>query len=264
MLNGKPVANDKVTWNTALNFAQNNNEVISVHPSLQDGEAIITERGVNGYEYALIEGEDFGSIKARSLIRDENGTPVISPSGTLMSTDFETVAHAQPDFTLGWNNTLDIGNFTVNLLIDSKFGGDVLSVTEAINDFYGVSRASAKSRNANGGMVNVVNENGEASQITAQEYYTAIGGRAGMLGEYVYDATNVSLRELSIGYGLTLEDSFIQKINFSLIANNLFFIYKDAPFDPNVAASTGLGLQGVDIYNQPSTRSIGLNLNVNF
>ncbi|MBC9796873.1 SusC/RagA family TonB-linked outer membrane protein [Sinomicrobium weinanense] len=264
VLNGKPIANDKVTWNTALNFARNDNEVISVHPSLQNGEAIITERGVNGYEYALIEGEDFGSIKARSLIRDENGMPVISPSGTLLFTDFETVAHAQPDFTLGWNNSLEIGDFTVNLLIDGKFGGDVLSVTEAINDFYGVSRASAKARNTNGGMINVVNENGEASQITAQEYYTAIGGRAGMLGEYVYDATNISLRELSIGYGLTLKDSFIQKINFSLIANNLFFIYKDAPFDPNVAASTGLGLQGVDIYNQPSTRSIGLNLNVNF
>lgn len=264
VLNGKPVANENFTWNSAFNFAKNDNKVISVHPSLQDGEAIITARGVNGYEYSLIEGEDFGSIKARSLIRDEEGTPVISSTGTLMSTDFETVAHAQPDFTLGWNNSFDIGNVTVNFLIDGKFGGDVVSVTEAINDYYGVSQATADARNANGGMINVVDENGAASQITAQEYYTAVGGRAGMLGEYVYDATNVSLREFSVGYRLLFSDSFIQRINFSLIANNLFFFYKDAPFDPNIAASTGLGLQGVDIYNQPSTRSIGLNINVNF
>ncbi|MEH6704056.1 MAG: SusC/RagA family TonB-linked outer membrane protein [Galbibacter orientalis] len=264
VVNGKPFANDKFTWNTALNFAKNDNEVISVHPSLQDGEAIITARGVNGYEYSLIEGENFGSIKARSLIRDENGTPVISDSGTLLSTDFETVAYAQPDFTLGWNNSFDVGDFTINFLIDGKFGGDVVSVTEAINDYYGVSQATADARNNNGGMVNVVDENGTSSQITAQDYYTAVGGRAGMLGEYVYDATNVSLREFSVGYRLAFNDGFIQRVNFSIIANNLFFFYKDAPFDPNIAASTGLGLQGVDIYNLPSTRSIGLNINVNF
>ncbi|WP_435136305.1 SusC/RagA family TonB-linked outer membrane protein [Formosa sp. A9] len=265
VVNAKPVVADKFIWDTSINFAENNNKVVAVHPSLQDGEAIVTARGVNGYEYSLIEGEDFGSIKARSVIRDENGTPVINSSGTLMSTDFETVAHAQPDFTLGWNNSFEIGDFHVNFLIDGKFGGDVMSVTEAVNDKYGVSQASADARNRNGGMINVVNESGVASQLSAQEYYNAVGGRDGMLGEYVYDATNVSLRELSVGYRLLLEHSdFIDNINFSLIANNLFFFYKDAPFDPNIAASTGMGLQGVDIYNQPSTRSIGLNINVNF
>ncbi|CDF81046.1 TonB-dependent receptor [Formosa agariphila KMM 3901] len=264
VLNGKPVVTDNFTWNTAINFAKNDNEVIAVHPSLQNGEAIITARGVNGYEYSLIEGEDFGSIKARSLVRDENGTPIINSSGTLLSTDFETVAHAQPDFTLGWNNSFEFGDFHFNFLIDGKFGGDVVSVTEAVNDKYGVSQASADARNNNGGMINVVDESGTASQIDAQTYYNAIGGRDGMLGEYVYDATNISLRELSVGYKLNLNDSTIDNINFSLIANNLFFIYKDAPFDPNIAASTGMGLQGVDIYNQPSTRSIGLNVNINF
>ncbi|WMI66499.1 SusC/RagA family TonB-linked outer membrane protein [Aestuariibaculum sp. YM273] len=265
VLNGKPVVGENFNWDTAFNFARNDNTVVSVHPALQNGDAVITARGVNGYEYSLIEGEDFGSIKARSLIRDGNGTPVINDSGALMSTDFETVAHAQPDFTLGWNNNFTFGNFNFNFLIDGKFGGDVMSVTEAVNDYYGVSKATADARNANGGMINVVDESGNASQITAQEYYNAVGGRAGMLGEYVYDATNVSLRELSVGYKLIMGQSdFIDNINFSIIANNLFFFYKDAPFDPNIAASTGLGLQGVDIYNQPSTRSVGLNININF
>ncbi|KAB1067578.1 SusC/RagA family TonB-linked outer membrane protein [Tamlana haliotis] len=265
VLNGKPVVTDKFKWNTAFNFAQNDNQVVAVHPDLQDNEAIITPGGINGYEYSLIEGEEFGSIKGRSLRRDANGTPMVNSSGTLMSTDFETVAHAQPDFTLGWNNNFEIGDFNVNFLIDGKFGGDVMSVTEAVNDKYGVSQTTANARNNNGGMINVVDESGTASQIGAQEYYNAVAGRDGMLGEYVYDATNVSLRELSIGYKLLLgESDFIDNINFSIIGNNLFFFYKDAPFDPNIAASTGMGLQGVDIYNQPSTRSVGLNINVNF
>lgn len=265
MLNVKPIRTDDFTWDSAINFAQNENKVVSVHPGLNNGEAVITAEGVNGYRYSLVEGEDFGSIRAKTLVRDANGTPVVNSSGDLLvNDDFTTVAHAQPDFTLGWNNTFNYKDFSFSFLIDGKFGGDVVSVTEAVNDQYGVSQATADARNRNGGMINVVDESGTPSQITAQAYYNKIGGRAGVLGEYVYDATNVSLREVAIGYKLPVKSNLFESIKLSLIANNLFFLYKEAPFDPNIAASTGLGLQGVDIYNQPSTRSIGFNVNINF
>ncbi|MCH2193656.1 SusC/RagA family TonB-linked outer membrane protein [Kordia sp.] len=268
IVNAKPYVSDNFNWNTTLNYASNKNEVVSVHPSLDNGEAIITAPGVNGYGYSLIAGEEFGSIRARSVVRNAAGLPVVTDDGsgnlTIEATDFETVAQAQPDFTLGWSNTFTYKDFTLNFLIDGKFGGDVVSVTEAVNDFYGVSQATADARNNNGGMINVVDTNGNQLQMTAQDYYTKTGGRAGLLGEYVYDATNVSLRELSIGYKVPIKSEFFESVSLSVIANNLFFIYKDAPFDPNIASSTGIGLQGVDIYGQPSTRSIGLNINVNF
>jgi TonB-linked SusC/RagA family outer membrane protein len=268
VVNGKPIVNDKLTWESALNFASNKNTVISVAPSLQDGEAIITAPGNNGYGYSLIEGEEFGSIRGRSVVRDEDGLPIVVSDGaggfTVEATDWETIAHAQPDFTLGWNNSFYFDNFQVSFLIDAKFGGDVVSVTEAINDIYGVSQATADARNTNGGMVDVVDTNGATQQMTAQDYYLQTAGRAGLLGEYVYDATNVSLREFAIGYNLNLPDSKLENVRFSLIGSNLFFLYKKAPFDPNIASSTGIGLQGVDIYGQPATRSIGLNINVNF
>mgnify|MGYP000927895586 FL=1 len=140
-------------------------------------------------------------------------------------------------------------------------GGSILG-TEAINDFYGVSQASADARN--NGMIDVVTTTGSATQMSAQDYFTETGGRAGLLGEYVYSATNVSLRELSVAYTLPKVSKYFESVKLSLIANNLFFLYKDAPFDPNIASSTGIGLQGVDIYGQPSTRSLGLSINVNF
>lgn len=268
VLNGKPIVGDNFNWNTSINFALNENKVISVHPDLENGKAIITASGVNGYQYSLIEGEDYGSIEARSVIRNEQGLPVVDATDPnnlqITATEFETVAHAQPDYTLGWNNTFEYKNFNFSFLIDAKIGGDVLSVTEAVNDFYGVSQATADARNTNGGMIDVVDTNGNALQMTAQDYYTKTGGRAGLLGEYVYDATNVSMREMAIGYNMQFENSFVKDMRLSLIANNLFFFYKKAPFDPNVASSTGNGLQGVDIFGQPTTRSIGLNINVNF
>ena len=268
IINAKPILTDDFNWNTSVNFATNTNKVVSVHESLQNGEAIINAPGVNGYGFSLIEGEDFGSIQGRSVKRNADGLAIVTDDGTgnltIEATGFETIAHAQPDFTLGWSNSFDYKNFSLNFLIDAKIGGNVVSVTEAVNDFYGVSQATADARNTNGGMINVVDANGAAKQMTAQDYYLKTGGRAGLLGEYVYSATNVSLREVSLGYNVQSKSTLFDSMRFSLIANNLFFLYKDAPFDPNIASSTGIGLQGVDIYGQPSTRSIGLNINVKF
>ena len=90
-------------------------------------------------------------------------------------------------------------------------------------------------------------------------------GRNGFTGEYVYSATNVRLAELAIGYNFNLsDDSFFKRVKASLVGNNLFFFYKDAPHDPNVSLSTGNALQGVDVLGLPSTRSVGLNLNLSF
>lgn len=268
IINGKPIVNDNLIWNSSINFAMNKNKVVSVHEDLESGEAVLTVPGVNGYGYSLIEGEDFGSIRGRSVVRNEDGLAIVTDEGdgnlTIESTDFETIAHAQPDFTLGWNNNFEYKNFNISFLIDAKIGGEVVSLTEAINDHYGVSQATADARNTNGGMIDVVDTDGNSKQMTAQDYYSKTGGRAGLLGEYVYDATNVSLREFSVGYNMSFSESAVKNLRFSLIANNLFFFYKKTPFDPNITSSTGNGLQGVDIYGQPSTRSIGLNVNVNF
>jgi hypothetical protein len=59
-------------------------------------------------------------------------------------------------------------------------------------------------------------------------------------------------------------DSFFTNVKASLVGNNLFFFYKYATHDPNVTLSSGNALQGVDILGLPSTRSLGLNINLTF
>ena len=65
VLNGKPIVNDNFKWNTTINYASNKNKVVSTHPDLENGEAILTDPGINGYGYSLIEGEDYGSIDSK-------------------------------------------------------------------------------------------------------------------------------------------------------------------------------------------------------
>lgn len=265
VLNAGIVRAQKFSWDASVNFSKNKNTVKEL-PDNIGKRVTLTESGVNSYRYSLIEGRPYGVIEGYNIKRDAQGRMLLNDDGTIQRTDFEEIGNSNPDFMLGFSNSFKFGAFFANILIDGRFGGNVMSLTEAQNDSFGVSKASGDARNAGGVVVNAVKPDGTAvATMDAQSYYTQVGGRAGITGEYVYDATNVSLREVTIGYNFNPKAvPFIQTASISLIARNLFFIYKDAPFDPNIALSTGQGLQGVDIYGLPSTRSIGLNLNVTF
>ncbi len=283
---GTPFKNDTFKWTTTVNFAVNRNEVKKIYDGtvldglIEPSFFTVSEAGVNTFASYLVEGGAFGDIYARVVRRDENGVPIVDivenadgsrainiqgneedPENKFQIDGLEKVGNANPDFTLGWNNSFEYKNFTLDFLIDGKFGGEVLSLTEAIVE--GTSNNSQ--RETSNGTVNVVDLNGTPQTLTAQEYYGAVGGRNSFSGEYVYSATNVRLAELAIGYDFKLKESnFFTKIKVSLIGNNLFFFYKDAPYDPNISLSTGNALQGIDVLGLPSTRSTGANILLTF
>jgi len=267
VLTGKVIEGEKFSWNSTVNFSKNTNKVNNI-PAELGGRINLTLPGSNGYQFSLIEGRPFGVIEAFTAVRDDKGRLLLDNNGDVqVDQNFKEVGIANPDFMLGFANNFKVGNFTVNVLVDGRFGGNVLSMTQAINDQAGVSKAFGDAKNAGGVKVNAVAADGKTpvTSIAAEKYYAKVGGRNGALGEYVYDATNISVRELSLGYTFNVKSlPFLQSASMSVVGRNLFFIYKDAPFDPNIALSTGEGLQGVDIFGLPSTRSIGLNLNVTF
>ena len=103
-------------------------------------------------------------------------------------------------------------------------------------------------------------------QYPAKAYYQTIGGDA-LGGYYNYDATNVRLQELSLGYsfdGKALNNIGINRLTLSVIGTNLWMIYNKAPFDPEIASSTGTYGQGSDYFSAPSLRNIGFSLKLNF
>ncbi len=266
LLNAKIIDNDKFKWDATVNYSKNNNEVSGL-PEELGGTVILTQPGVNSYRYSLINGRPFGVIEGINFKKDAQGRILLNADGSFQKTDFEEVGNANPDFMLGFSNSFKYHNFFLNFTIDGRFGGDVMSLTEAVNDQFGVSKATGDARAAGGVVVNAVYPDGTAyaGKYPAESYYSQVGGRAGISGEYVYNATNVSMRELAFGYTFDLKNvKFLKSANLSLVGRNLFFFYKDAPFDPNISLSTGNGLQGIDVYAAPSTRSIGLNLNVTF
>ena len=63
---------------------------------------------------------------------------------------------------------------------------------------------------------------------------------------------------------------WVQKMNclkdlqLSFVARNLCFLYKKAPFDPDLVLSTGNDNQGIEVFGMPTTRSLGFTLTCEF
>jgi TonB-linked SusC/RagA family outer membrane protein len=266
-LSGKPIVSENFSWDVALNYASNKNTVKSLG-TVNGGQntVILTNGDPNSYRYVLEVGKPFGEIQGKNIVRNDQGQIVLDADGRIQKTDWVDLGSSNPDFMMGFSNTFKYKKIFLNVLIDGRFGGNVMSMTEAMLDFYGVSKATGDARAAGGVKINAVSATGTpVTSMPAQDYYTQIGDRSGATGEYMYKATNVKLGELSLGYTFDFsKQTIFNAVNVSLVGKNLFFFYKDAPFDPNVTLSSGEGLQGVDIFGAPSTRSIGVNLNLTF
>ena len=98
--------------------------------------------------------------------------------------------------------------------------------------------------------------------MDAETYYRQIGGGSGVLSNYVYDATNIRLREVSLGYTFSNKwfGNVIKDLTISVTGRNLWMIYNKAPFDPQLTSSVGTFYQGVDYFLMPSLRSFGASI----
>lgn len=95
-------------------------------------------------------------------------------------------------------------------------------------------------------------------------WYSTVGNRSGIGEAYMYSATVVKLRRVTLGYNFPVMNNFIKGIRLSLIGSNLLYFSKKAPYDTEITMSTGNYLEGVDAFNLPATRNMGAQLNVSF
>jgi TonB-linked SusC/RagA family outer membrane protein len=261
-----------LNWNTSFNGSINKNKIIDVDSKDGINQFFLTNDD-NGYQSAITKGGSFGDIYAPVLVKDAQGRVVLSGTGTAADPykpqkkggAFELVGNPTPKFQLAWSNSFRYHNFGLNFLVDGKFGGKVMSITQGMMDAWGVSEESGAARAAGGVTINGVNGAGQpVTTVPAQEWYQGRGQRGGITGDYMYSATVVRLREVSLGYTWDIKNSAFKNVKLSLIGRNLIYFYKKAPFDPELTMSTGNGLSGVDVFNQPATRNLGVNLNVTF
>jgi len=260
---------NSLKWNSTLNFTTNKNVIKKLAADI-DQFAITSD--INEYYSILKIGGSYGDLYGQVLKRDDMGRVAINDEGkpVVQTGEPSLLGNSNPKFQLGFNNNFNYRDLSLSLQVDGSFGGSVMSFSEQLFDGYGVSKRSGEAR-LNGGLeINGYLDDGTNTAVTtvdAQDWYQTIGGIRGVTGEHVYSATNARLREVALGYSLPTEllnDVFFKSIKLSLVGRNVLYLYRKAPFDPEIIFSTGNGYSGVEILSLPATRSIGLNLNMTF
>lgn len=260
-------------WRTSVNFSYNDNKIVKTFKDEQGNPAKLEQKIAGGNIVVRYdEGGSYGDMYALDFRRNADGSIWLSSEGApqLSTTDFVYLGNMNSKFQLGWGNTISWKDLSLYFLVSGRIGGKVVSLTEAYLDYQGVSKRVGDARlaaEANpdlqwNGKPAMVMPDGNLAPI--QEYYQAVGGNY-FGSQYVYDATNFRLAELSLGYSFhNLFGGVISNLSLSVVGRNLFFIYKDAPVDPDIALSTKNGLGAFDIFNMPATRSVGVNLKIDF
>ena len=264
-----PVLTPDFTWKTSLNFSSNRNKIKELHEELKElvyGPSSFS----SSYAMKLVKGGSIGDIYGKAFVRDAEGNIVYQTEGDhkgLPAVEGEgntiKVGNANPRFIMGGNHTFSYKGFSLYFLLDWRYGGKILSQTQAEMDLYGVSQVTALARDR--GYVTL-----EGQQIDNVKgfYKNIVGGRAGVTEYYMYDATNLRLREVSLNY--TFPKKWMQKtkvlkdLQLAFVARNLCFLYKKAPFDPDLVLSTGNDNQGIEVFGMPTTRSLGFTVKCEF
>lgn len=220
---------------------------------------------IGGNFNVLRVGGSFGDFWAKTFLRNDKGKIVVTNDSIPMGSKDGYIGTSNPKAIVGWSNVFEYGNFALTIGIDGRFGGQVISTSQGYLNSFGYSKESGDARDAGGVAVDMVKQDGTAvNKVPAQKYYQGIGNRDGIIEGQIYSATNIRLRELALAYTIPLKSNIVKFASVSLIGKNLFFFKNDAPYDPELNTTTGVGGQGYDIFGLPSTRSYGLNLKLTF
>lgn len=256
-------------YDTYFTYSHNENKIVSLVKDwkVPDFDEIVNINslpvgGFGGVKNILYEGGSMGDVYVTTLATDEKGYLQQTSTGNVIA-DYNDknmiyAGDTAPKHLLSWGNNLSFKGINLSFLFTARLGGIAISKTQAVMDYYGISQATADARDRGYVMINGM------QSPNVKEYYQVLGANDGVMSQYVYDATNIRLSELSIGYDFPVQKwcSWLKGLNLSFVGHNLLMIYKKAPFDPEMTSTTGTYNQGIDYFMQPSLRSMGFSLKV--
>lgn len=295
-LSGTPIKTNNFEWGIDLNFSKNKNSILSLHPQI-DTYTISEARWAGAAIVAQVGGQ-YGTIIGKDFQRNEAGEKIVGANGMPIFTDNKVaLGKGLPDWAAGLTNRFSYKGITLQFLLDMKFGMDVYSMTNSLaatkglldvttegRDAYNEARAQAVANDPNfsqstwvptagyvaEGVVNTGTADNpvytkNTTPVNPQDYWNSVFNNTP--APFIYDASYVKLREVSLGYSIpksVFNGAKINSIYISAFARNLLTFNKDLPnVDPESMYTSGNG-QGFEYGSLPFRRSYGFNLKVTF
>ena len=240
MINARPIQTDDFTWDITLNGSINDNEVTALAEGLDE----IRNSGNLGQprtRWAFIfnvVGEPFGTIKGftQEMI---NGQPVFNPDNgqPVQTSDLSILGNGVHKYNGGITNAFNWKGVYADFLIDFKAGGEIYSGTNVrlvSSGFHkmtveGLTDMGIVAENRENVTVTGVDPNGEAftKTLAPDEIQGFWGAYSSLSDRFIYDASFIKLRQVSLGYSIPraiLEDTPFNTLRLSFVARNLGFV----------------------------------------
>jgi TonB-linked SusC/RagA family outer membrane protein len=264
-----PIKTKDFKWEFTSNASYNKTKVLSLTTD-KPGERITVGTHVFNGELRQIVGQEMGQIYGFGYARDPQGRIIFGANGIATRTsDLISFGSALPKWVGGFTNSLNYKGFNLSFLIDFKLGNTMLSGTNFNAVRHGLHKMTLPGRDQGGIVGNGVNSKGEVNAVKAnpQDYWSVVRSLA-LVEPIVYDGGYWKLRQITAGYDIS---RFIPKslpikgAKISLVANNVLLLKKWIDnIDPETFGYSSDNLVGMESTGLPSTRSIGVNLNVKF
>lgn len=273
-----PIKTRNFDWNFTATWGRLlDNTVVKISDGVTRTIVQSGQAGTSAY-LVMEEGQQWGQLRGIG-IKKINGLPVVGEDGLFVAEPEVNFGKVLPDYTGGVQNSITFfKNFTLNVNIDYSVGGKFFSLSEFYGSGTGLWSTTAGLNNkgipvrdpvADGGGVYVRAVDEATTKIVekyipARDYFQQFSYGAGIAEPYIKDLTFVKMREVSLGYRIPVNNlklsKFMNAATFSVVMRNPWLIYAKANgFDPS-EISTESGEDG----QLPGTRSIGVNLKLNF
>lgn len=262
LLNADVFRTKDFSWNTSVNFAANENEVVRLSDDIYTSGRVYTGNpwirgGSNITSHVVEEGYPIGQFFLLECLGiDENGKYIMADQdgdGQITENDRTYTGDAQPDFTFGWNNTFKYKEWDFSLFLRGAVGQKVLNNPRAAyaNNTYLIG-------------TNALNDP-LVYQLTESSRMCSL---------YLEDASFARMENMALGYTVKLKNkNWIEKLRVYVAAQNLFVLTGYKGLDPEVelffnsgpeADNAGLS-PGIEPRQfQPKARTFTFGLNLTF
>jgi len=277
LIEGTPIRSKDFSWDILFNYAKNENKLVSLPEELGNKIAI---GGLSTIGFVAVVGQPLGLYEGTVPQRTASGQIVVNPDTgrPLTATEKEIIGSADYDYTMGITNSFRYKDFSLSADLDIRQGGVMFSRTADINYFTGNIVQTTYNSRRTFIIPNSVIENPDGdgyitntTPISKEDMDDYFADGADLLDEsFLISRSFVKLRRVALTYNLpkkyTTKTPFAG-ISLTAYGNNLalWTPAENNLIDPEVS-TFGNDLQGKfgEFTANPSTRSWGLNLKLNF
>lgn len=247
--------------NLQIGFNKTTSEVTNVLGDFQNAPI----SGFNSIYRGIVKDEALGVLIGTAYQRNENGDMIIGNDGfPLVSSEKKILGNPIPDFTMKFSYTQNIREFSLNIDVEWRKGGDIWNGTNANLDYYGRSANSAQQRNVSNFVFDGVLQNGSVNNIPVDffnvdqpfdqnKFYRY--GSLGVAENYIVKGDAVRINNITLSYSFRKAE-FLKNIRLSVFAKNILLWSKNK-IDAQTSFFDSDNGQGLNFYNLPSMRTYG-------